>query len=502
MTTLRISSIRGTGGDGTTNLVGPTTIFVGTDNTYTITDYDDFSVYELMTSVGEVTRVGDIITLSIPPDAVGESVALSVNKSGSIRVFQIGLGGTGVVTPSISSPPNGVSGVPTTATIQGSAFRTVPVGAGVHTSSQWQVARDAGFTDIVSEGIVDSGNLTRYTAYNLPRNTTFYVRVRYISDIGDSGWSSTSFFTTVDQQINQPTLSIVGGDFDVQDTPTFTSSTFSTSPADSDTHVASNWVLRDALTEDIVWQLINSTSNKVSLTLPRGVLEEDTLYTMEVQYTGGFGTSLPSERLTFQTAQSFIPEPGTPFGGGYYAGRIQVDGQVYALVVAPKAQGGESSTALQWRTINTPTSGTSSRNNGRANTNNMLNADHPAAQFCNSLSINGYDDWYLPARDELEILYRYLKPSDVPNQTTSGANPNSVPPTDNYTSGNPSQTSAAIFHGGSGESFITNLPYWSSTQQSSPAFAQSYAQSFSNGNQSTQSPTTTYHVRAVRRVPV
>ena len=29
--------------------------------------------------------------------------------------------------------------------------------------------------------------------------------------------------------------------------------------------------------------------------------------------------------------------PGTAFGGGFYAGRIHIDGEEYALIVAPKA---------------------------------------------------------------------------------------------------------------------------------------------------------------------
>lgn len=31
--------------------------------------------------------------------------------------------------------------------------------------------------------------------------------------------------------------------------------------------------------------------------------------------------------------------PGTPFAGGFYAGRFQINGEEFALVVAPKAQG-------------------------------------------------------------------------------------------------------------------------------------------------------------------
>lgn len=33
------------------------------------------------------------------------------------------------------------------------------------------------------------------------------------------------------------------------------------------------------------------------------------------------------------------PIIGTSMGGGFYAGRIRIDGQLFALIVAPKAEG-------------------------------------------------------------------------------------------------------------------------------------------------------------------
>lgn len=503
MTTVKISSLRGTGGGGSDiSIVGPTTVLAGTTNTYTITDYDDFSTYDVSVNIGTVSRSDETITL-VAPSGSGENVIiLSISRDSNTRVFQIGLGGAGVATPSITSPANGDTNIPTSLTIQATAFSTVPTGAGVQTASVWQVARDLGFTDLVVNETKTTGNLTQYSVSDLARNTTYYVRVKYQSSVGDSSWSSAISFATTQQQINQPTVSIVGQDFDVGETPTFNSSAFSVTPAGSDTHVASTWVVRRADDDSIVWQLVGSSANKLSITLPKGVLEVSTTYTVEVKHIGGFGESVFSEKLMFQTADSFIPStPGTPFGGGYYAGRINVGGQIYTIVVAPKALGGEAPGTLAWKTSNTTTAGTTSTNDGWANTNAMATAgiaNHPAGQFCRGLSIGGYNDWYLPSKDELEILYRNFKPATQANNTGSGANPSSVPPTSNYTSGNPAQTSIALFQQGGAEAFQANW-YWSSTEYGSST---AWLQYFGTGGQTSGSKTSAPFVRAIRRVLV
>jgi hypothetical protein len=190
---------------------------------------------------------------------------------------------------------------------------------------------------------------------------------------------------------------------------------------------------------------------------------------------------------------------GQAFGGGYYAGKINDSGTQYYLIVAPKATGESSS--KQWKTTNTTTSGTSSVIDGPSNSASMNNASHPAAQFCEGLSIGGYTDWYLPAKNELEVLYYFLKPSTATNTTASGSNANAVSPepiSTNYTLGSPAQTSVSAFQVGNSEAFATS-DYWSSTQDSA---LQGWAQRFSNGDQNRYSKVNALYARAVRRIAV
>jgi len=207
-------------------------------------------------------------------------------------------------------------------------------------------------------------------------------------------------------------------------------------------------------------------------------------------------------------AASNWPEPpptaiGQAYGGGYYAGQIGVSGvATHYLVIGPKAS---AQTQNQWKTSNDLTTGTDSVINGPANTAAMIAAGaaaHPCGQFCDNLTVGGYSDWYMPAQNEVEVCFYNLKPTTGANNTSSGINPNAVPArASTYTSGDPAQTSVAIFQTGNAEAF-DNPQYWSSTQYGSgKPFAAQY-QTFSTGFQNDTSKIYSLRVRAVRRVAV
>tara|TARA_R110002050_G_C8889029_1_gene509335 strand:+ start:361 stop:1029 length:669 start_codon:yes stop_codon:yes gene_type:complete len=167
------------------------------------------------------------------------------------------------------------------------------------------------------------------------------------------------------------------------------------------------------------------------------------------------------------------PAIGDSYEGGYFAGYISHTSNgvaTHALIVAPAATGATgagytTTTMLQWRTANNTLSGTNDYD-GAINTALMVAntiSEFPAGNFCNGLTINGYSDWYLPARYELDIAYYNLKPTTSSNHTSWGINNYSVPKrTANYTSGNPTQTSVTAFQSGGAEAFSDSF-HWSST---------------------------------------
>ncbi len=215
-------------------------------------------------------------------------------------------------------------------------------------------------------------------------------------------------------------------------------------------------------------------------------------------------------QVTFMNQRSFgTPPPtviGQAFEGGFYAGMISTAGDSvgdYYLVVAPKSSG--EGTAKQFKTSNTDDAGATSEINGPSNSSSMNNSDHPAAQFCEGLTIGGFTDWYLPAKNELEVCYYNLKTTTTDNVTNSGINANAVPArASNYTVGTPAQTSASAFVTGGAQAFITgsNQFYWTSTQGSE---TNAWVNFFDTGNQdppSGKQKGNSFNVRAVRRVPV
>ena len=196
-------------------------------------------------------------------------------------------------------------------------------------------------------------------------------------------------------------------------------------------------------------------------------------------------------------------QPGDAFGGGYFAGQISTAGNSiadYNLVVGPVAS---AQSTLQWKIVNTATTGADNVIDGPQNTADIV-ADgnstvYPAAHFCNDLVTGGFSDWYMPAKNELEVCYFNLKPTTTSNDTASGINANAVPArASNYTSGNPTQTSSAAFKDTGTEDFAQVI-YWSSTETST---TNSWYQVFYGGDQGGGNKDNSRKVRAIRRVAV
>jgi hypothetical protein len=167
-------------------------------------------------------------------------------------------------------------------------------------------------------------------------------------------------------------------------------------------------------------------------------------------YTGTGYTQTIYNNIQLTSGVSLLP--GQALGGGYFGGFISTtaDGvATHALIVGPVASA-QSATTIQYKNANTATAGADSDIDGPQNTADMVadgNATvYPAAHFCNDLVIGGFSDWYMPAKNELEVCYYTLKPTTAANDTSAGINPNAVPArASNYQPSGPTQPAADNF---------------------------------------------------------
>lgn len=194
------------------------------------------------------------------------------------------------------------------------------------------------------------------------------------------------------------------------------------------------------------------------------------------------------------------PIIGTAMAGGYYAGRILIDGNPFALIVTPKAEGEHKPDI--WIPNRKEVPDARSYNDGLANTQAMAEAGSKLAKWALGLEISGTNDWYLPAQDELEIIYRNLKPTTDKNScyARSGINLSTFDPTRPYTPEFPLQTPAEAFKQGGSEAFTADW-YWSSTQYASHS-DYAWFQHFLHGSQDFFDTDYELRARAVRRLPI
>lgn len=195
--------------------------------------------------------------------------------------------------------------------------------------------------------------------------------------------------------------------------------------------------------------------------------------------------------------QSIPTVIGTPFEGGFFAGLYKQGDETRALIVAGKD--GDIANS-EWGEYGQDILGACSYTDGLVNTQAMAAAGSELAAQVLALKINGHADWGIPARDQLELIYRHFKPTAQVNSCTfrDGDNPSSLPAGYPYTEQSPVKTSVEGFREGE-EHALLPVWYWASTQFSSSS---AWLQNFLDGDTYGLNKDDEARVRAVRSVVV
>ena len=397
-----------------------------------------------------------------------------------------------------------------------------------HLSSDWQLATDAAFTTIVQSSLASTTNLTTWTVTGLNAATLYYVRVRHRGGNNTSEYSSIVNFITTNEFESYIA------------TPTATPAAFG-APFEGGFYAG------------MIWN--QATTSGSSATLSTGV---KTFTVLDMTSTPIFYQFQEVEVrvLSSPTIRMF----GTVFSAGSTTLKISVDrfdgfqGNAYnnwaimvryRIIVAPKSQGGQAYDLRVATSVSTVLPDKCrSLTEGYESTQAMIRdgvAKYPFANFCNNINtsptgINDYKDWYIPARDELELCFRNLRPNnqstntpargtpiysmrstgEFPDQydylgyeSATGTNRNSIPPTISYYASRfqigperfPPQTTVPNFQQGGIEAFgsssTTSLEVLSST---STGTGDVYAIDFVLGGIEAESQTNvSNYTRLVRR---
>lgn len=280
------------------NVSGPSSLKINQTGIYTITDFDSAMNYIIAAISGIVTRNGDTITYTA--DTSPGNGGFTLNG----KAYIIPVTYYSVVTPNVTSPTNGKSGLSGTVNFSSNAF-AMEGGTDTHQVSDWQLSTQANFATLVNSTSGDSGNKTSWTVSNLNPNTIYYVRVRYKGVVSEySDWSPVINFTTsVTFAPNAPMIMTpIDGETGVAIAPTIVVGPFNSPGVDE--HYSTDWqISTDSIFSNIISSATDDTLNKYFWNVTG--LSDLTQYYIRARYKGStYGYGAWSPTVGFVTIQA------------------------------------------------------------------------------------------------------------------------------------------------------------------------------------------------------
>lgn len=206
------------------------------------------------------------------------------------------------------------------------------------------------------------------------------VSVMVDSSVLESDWSVAQEFTTANISITAPTISVTGSPSEVPESPTISTSAFTTVPAGEDTHAFTDWEVRLSSDNTLVWSSYNNNTDKTSIVVPAGVLLESVSYVFRARHHGviygasGYGSTTATTVTSFFDIGSDIDgldtlstiqqeyNPTTTYAAGAIVVIRKGDLRLveYKSLVSSNTGNNPESSPTQWQLViddNTATSG-------------------------------------------------------------------------------------------------------------------------------------------------
>ena len=173
------------------NIDGPTSTYVNRPTTYLITNHDSYVTYIIGATNGTVSRINNVITYT--PTTVGAG-GFTING----KALAVTVNDNAILQPSISAPVNNSTGLGPSLDIVASTFSLSSPGSDTHLNTDWEIATDVLFNNVLWSSLANTINKTAITAPldNDSANTIVYLRVRYRGTTYLSDWSNTVSITT------------------------------------------------------------------------------------------------------------------------------------------------------------------------------------------------------------------------------------------------------------------------------------------------------------------
>lgn len=173
-------------------------VYIGQTVTFRITNYSSFKNYNVSATVGSVVRDIDEINYTAPMTA--QEGGFMVNgRTVHVTVHPITL-----KAPSITQPAANATDLQLPVVVYSTGLEVnepgIDAGNFTHETSDWQLATDINFTNIVEQSLADIVSKTGWDTSLAVGNSTYYVRVRYhTTELGVTPWSQPIMFSTVQE---------------------------------------------------------------------------------------------------------------------------------------------------------------------------------------------------------------------------------------------------------------------------------------------------------------